>query len=287
MYMKLIKFLKILLFCITALVALSILVLGLVGGGWSAKPTADHPFYSGDFRMIAHRGVTTNAPENTYASTEQALSLGFRGIEIDLKESKDQHFFLFHDRNGQRLLNTQELIGPQTLQDLQQMPLYHRQQATDQRIPDFESFVDRYQGKANFYLDLKRHGNDRYRYLADKIFHFLQDHNLIDSVFVGSDFLFTAYLEHRYPQLHTVFTGPGDASIFVYKWIPKKFRPDFIISYADEITPGHLQWLQKNQLMARRMLYGVNASNFQEVLESEVPILLVDYDPIMDPYLTQ
>jgi len=34
--------------------------------------------------------------------------------------------------------------------------------------------------------------------------------------------------------------------------------------------------------MSRRMLYGVNGTNYNKVKAWGVPILVVDYDPVMD-----
>ncbi len=286
--MKVLKFIKIVFMSLLTLVVVLLLLLGWLGSGWGIKSTPqDHPFYSGAPRMIAHRGVSDAAPENTLAATDRALELGFEAMEIDIKESADQQFFLFHDRTGSRLLNNPGPVGPQDLDIIQQWPLYYNGQATDHRIPDLESFLSQYRGELTIYFDVKRHGNDRYAYLADKLWEIIRRHDLVEKAFVGSDFLFTAYLEYRYPELHTVFTGPGDGSIFIYHWIPKKFRPDFIISYAREVTPGHLEWLRRNDLMHRRMLYGVNVDTFQDVIQMGVPILVVDYHPVMADHLNQ
>jgi hypothetical protein len=51
----------------------------------------------------------------------------------------------------------------------------------------------------------------------------------------------------------------------IYRWIPKKFRPDFIISYAKEVTASHLNWLEGKGLINRRMLYGVDKHNYDQV----------------------
>lgn len=266
-----------------ALVMLVVLALATIGGGWGNKELSDtHTFYSGDLTLIAHRGVTDTAPENTRESATRAKDLGFKFIELDIKQSIDNKFYLFHDRDSRRLFGTDISLNSSTLTELQQFPLHHQGLPSKHRVPELDAFTEEFSDDLTFYLDIKRHGNYRYGALAEQIVDFMEQQELSNNYLVGSDFLFTAYLEFRYPQLHTVFTGPGDWTIIFYRWIPRRFRPNFIISYAQEITEWHLDWLNKKDLLNRRMLYGVNGTNYQQVRQWGIPYLVVDYDPVMN-----
>jgi len=254
-----------------------LLVIVIVGGGFGAKEfDFQHPLYQEDLMLIAHRGVTSVAPENSRAAFDAARDQGFKAVEIDIKETKDGHFYLFHDRSSRRLLNIDIDLDDQTLSELQQYPLYHNGTPSDQSILSLEDYGREYSKDFFVYLDIKRHGNDRYGYLAERIWDFISRYDLQERVFVGSDFLFTAYLEYNYPEVHTVFSGPGGNTARVYLWVPKKFRPDFMISYADEITQKHVDWLNKNDLMNRRMVYGVTANNYDQLIRWGVPKIMVD-----------
>ena len=277
-----IKILTITLKSLALLVMLIVLVLAIAGGGWGPKNRSlMHPFYSGDLTLVAHRGVADRAPENTIASATRAKDLGFQFIELDLKQSKDYKFYLFHDRDSKRLFETEIPLNDRNLSEIQEYPLFYHGAPTRHRVPDLIDFTKQFSPDLSFYLDIKRHGNYRYAELASKITNFLDLHQLSDKCLVGSDFLFTVFLEYQHPELHTVFTGPGDWTIVFYRWIPKAFRPDFIISYAEGVTDWHLQWLRKNDLMNRRMLYGVDGSNYLRVRQWGVPFLVVEYDPVM------
>ncbi|WP_137939067.1 glycerophosphodiester phosphodiesterase [Chitinivorax sp. B] len=48
--------------------------------------------------LLAHRGHHTNLPENTMEAFASALTLGFEGIETDVRLTRDQHLVLFHNR---------------------------------------------------------------------------------------------------------------------------------------------------------------------------------------------
>ena len=50
------------------------------------------------FRVIAHRGASAYAPENTLPAFERALELGASEVELDVQLSRDGALVLFHDR---------------------------------------------------------------------------------------------------------------------------------------------------------------------------------------------
>ena len=47
--------------------------------------------------IIAHRGDSTNFPENTISAFQNAVTLGADGIELDVRLTKDQNLVVFHD----------------------------------------------------------------------------------------------------------------------------------------------------------------------------------------------
>ncbi len=52
--------------------------------------------------LIAHRGESLDAPENTLVAYKMAVERGF-GFECDIYLSKDGRVFTFHDRNLKRV----------------------------------------------------------------------------------------------------------------------------------------------------------------------------------------
>jgi glycerophosphoryl diester phosphodiesterase len=53
--------------------------------------------------IIAHRGASAIAPENTAASFREALRLGAKIIECDVRETRDGDLVVFHDETLDRL----------------------------------------------------------------------------------------------------------------------------------------------------------------------------------------
>lgn len=62
-------------------------------------------------RVIAHRGASAYAPENTMAAFEKAAALGARMIEFDVMLSKDGEPFVIHDENLKRTTNGRGEVG--------------------------------------------------------------------------------------------------------------------------------------------------------------------------------
>jgi glycerophosphoryl diester phosphodiesterase len=60
--------------------------------------------------LIAHRGASQLAPENTLAAMERAAGLGVYGVETDIAISRDGTLFLMHDSTLERTTNIQKVF---------------------------------------------------------------------------------------------------------------------------------------------------------------------------------
>jgi glycerophosphoryl diester phosphodiesterase len=65
---------------------------------WIESVHDDHPAV-----VIAHRGASAVAPENTLAAVREAIDAGADWIEIDVQESADGTVFVFHDSDFKRV----------------------------------------------------------------------------------------------------------------------------------------------------------------------------------------
>ena len=190
-----------------------------------------------------------------------ALEHGFTAVEIDVKRSADGRYYLFHDRTSMRLLGVDIDLRSQRLDELQRYPLQHNGQSTTQRILSLDAFLEEFGDDFIIYFDIKRHGENDVQQLTSDIAAVIKQHELGPRAIVGGDFVFTTWFEYRFPELNTSISGPGDARARIYRWIPTRFRPDFVVARANEITPGLVIWLRESGLINRWIVYGVNDSN--------------------------
>jgi len=71
--------------------------------------------------IIAHRGSSQAAPENTLAAFRAAIDAGADGIELDVQLSKDGHVVVIHDEKLDRTTNGSGFVKDHTLAELSQL----------------------------------------------------------------------------------------------------------------------------------------------------------------------
>jgi glycerophosphoryl diester phosphodiesterase len=104
--------------------------------------------------VIAHRGNHVNAPENTLASTREAINCGADYLEVDLRTTKDGHLIALHDAKVDRTTNGTGKIADMTWQEVEELQVFNRNKKTH-RIPEFKEILALCKGKINIYLDFK------------------------------------------------------------------------------------------------------------------------------------
>jgi glycerophosphoryl diester phosphodiesterase len=112
--------------------------------------------------VIAHRGASGHAPENTLAAFKRALGLGATFIETDLQLTRDSRFVAMHDATVNRTTNGQGKVHDLTLAELRRLDAgsWFGSEFAGERIPTLEEVLEF--SKKNdvvFYLELKPGGS--------------------------------------------------------------------------------------------------------------------------------
>lgn len=74
-------------------------------------------------RVIAHRGASGYAPENTLPAFERALELGAHEVELDVQLTRDGELILFHDRSLQKKTNGSGRVRDHDLAELRKLDI--------------------------------------------------------------------------------------------------------------------------------------------------------------------
>ena len=112
--------------------------------------------------VIAHRGASGHAPENTLAAFKRAIALGASFIETDLQLSRDARFVAIHDDTVNRTTNGQGKVHELTLADLRRLDAgsWFGSEFAGERIPTLEEILEfSKRHDVVFYLELKPTGS--------------------------------------------------------------------------------------------------------------------------------
>ena len=108
--------------------------------------------------VIAHRGASGHAPENTFAAFQRAVELGATFIETDLHLTRDGRFVAIHDDRLDRTTNFSGAVRDFTLDDLRGADAgkWFDREFEGERIPTLEEILE-FSRKHDivFYLELK------------------------------------------------------------------------------------------------------------------------------------
>lgn len=97
-------------------------------------------------KIIAHRGLSSVAPENTLKAFELAgKEQRFFGIECDIHETKDRQFVVMHDGNLLRMAKAEVMIKDLTLEELKTYTIKSGNGIKNypaEKIPTFEEYLE-------------------------------------------------------------------------------------------------------------------------------------------------
>jgi len=111
--------------------------------------------------LIAHRGASGHAPENTLAAFRKAVTLGASFIETDLQLTRDARLVAIHDETVNRTTNGKGAVHDLTLAELRRLDAgsWFGSEFAGERIPTIEEILD-FAKKYDviFYLEMKPGG---------------------------------------------------------------------------------------------------------------------------------
>lgn len=93
-----------------------------------------------DTLVLAHRGFTVNAVENTLSSLRAAAEAGVDLVEMDVMQAKDGGFIAMHDADLGRLTGVQAAVKDLTMEELTALTVRDRD-GNEDRIPTFAEYV--------------------------------------------------------------------------------------------------------------------------------------------------
>jgi glycerophosphoryl diester phosphodiesterase len=123
--------------------------------------------------VIAHRGASSYAPENTRAAFDLAIEMGAGHIELDVHLTRDEQVVVIHDDTVDRTSNGAGPVTGHTLAALRELDAgsWFGPEFAGEGIPTLAEVLERYKGRVHVHTELKGHSPSLAPRTADLIRH--------------------------------------------------------------------------------------------------------------------
>ncbi|MFN2746872.1 glycerophosphodiester phosphodiesterase [Bacillus sp. z60-18] len=107
--------------------------------------------------IIAHRGASGYAPENTFAAFEKACELGADFIELDVQLTKDGRLAVIHDDRVDRTTNGAGFVRQFTMSELEKLDAgsWFSPAFKGENIPILDEVLEKYHKKTGLLIEIK------------------------------------------------------------------------------------------------------------------------------------
>jgi glycerophosphoryl diester phosphodiesterase len=200
----------------------------------------------GHMLVVAHRGSSGRAPENTLAAFELALESGAVIIECDVRLTRDDEVVIFHDRTLDRTTDGSGPIQKKTLEELKRLDAgsWFNSKFKGESIPTLNEALRLLEGRAFLNIELKADARDHQANarLQERVLETVRDARAEHRIFLGS---FNHRLMREIKSLHPELT-----TAIIYKTVRDfAYRPSHLVSQAqaDAFVCGRW-WLRRKLL---------------------------------------
>ncbi len=107
------------------------------------------------FQIVAHRGVTAAAPENTMAAFRKALELGIDAVELDVRLTRDHRPAVYHYYYLDDFTTASGPVFARTAAELDAVHVVDRDRSRSHPIPMLEDVLDEFAGRLGLEIEMK------------------------------------------------------------------------------------------------------------------------------------
>lgn len=238
------------------------------------------------FVIIAHRGASAYAPENTLVAVQMAMDMRAEMVEVDILLSKDGVPVLLHDPSLDRTTSGQGLVTDLTLEELKKLDAgsWFSEEFKGETIPTVEELLELVKGKMSVNLEIKTQAvTDVVEGgIVQKVVDLVRKHGMEKHVIFSSfDPRVIRQLKDYAPEI------PGailyDAELYGDKHpvdIVKELRADAFNCSWKEIRQDWLDTLHSHNIPVN--IYTVNSDTLMhQMLDMGVDGIFTDYPDIL------
>jgi glycerophosphoryl diester phosphodiesterase len=112
---------------------------------------------TGSFIVMAHRGASAKAPENTLIAYKKAIEMGSDWAELDVRQTKDGQIVLMHDKTVHRTTGVKGFVWDFTLEELRKLEAgsWFGEEFKGEPIPTLEEVIRLVKGQMKLNIEVK------------------------------------------------------------------------------------------------------------------------------------
>jgi glycerophosphoryl diester phosphodiesterase len=186
--------------------------------GIAIRLTMDRFSITDNTMVIAHRGASADAPENSLAAIELAINEGADWVEIDVQETLEGEVVVIHDSDLKKIGGSGLKVFEASLPELQSVDIgsWMDVSFSDQRVPTLQQVLALCKDRINIIIELKYYGKEQY--LEERVAKLVEAANMQDQIVVMS---------LSYPGIQKM----------------KSIRPDWMVGLLSSVAIGDITQL--------------------------------------------
>lgn len=238
------------------------------------------------FVLIAHRGASAYAPENTLSAVRRAMEMRAEMVEVDVLLSKDGIPILLHDPSLNRTSSGQGLVTDYTLQELKLLDAgsWFSSEYAGETLPTVEELLALVKGKISVNLEIKTQAltDSLEGGIVQKVVDLVRKHDMRGYVIISSfDPRAIRQLKEYAPEIPGAILYNADlygdkhpldivkdlnADAFNCSW--KEIRQDWVDSLKYHKIPVNIYTVNSDSIMHQMLDMGVDGifTDYPDVL---------------------
>ena len=196
---------------------------------------------SEDFVVMAHRGASAVAPENTLAAYAKAVEMGADYAELDVRQTKDGAIVLMHDKTVHRTTGVKGFVWDLTLEDLKQLEAgsWFGEEFRGEPIPTLEEVIRLVKGRMKLNIEVKISENEPG--IAQRVV------DIIHAANFSRDCMITSFDMETVKRVKYIAPDLKTGLIFDEEYTPDVFRGNWeILSSNYELVDAEFMRLARN-----------------------------------------
>ncbi|MFH1540128.1 MAG: glycerophosphodiester phosphodiesterase family protein [bacterium] len=211
--------------------------------------------------VIAHRGASGYAPENTIAAFKRAIELGADMYELDCYLTKDGEIVVIHDDDVERTTNGSGKVSELTLGEIKKLDAgsWFGEEFAGESVPTLREALDLAKGKILVNIEIKEAGFEK------QTVELVEELEMVEDVMVtGFDHSVIKKIKDMNPKIKT--------GALVKDITPEEIETEILKLNTDAINPRYIAVNKKLVKAAHEHGLEVNPYTVNDVLAMKMQI---------------